>query len=288
MVILTKIEKLQKEDKCKPFKPLLDELLQCSTQEFVSKLVNIVEWDRSRDDLFIWIPILNRIDEILNKMVETYSYKFVDLTNQPVKLVEMSPTDENTAVALISFTCRLLNNTCNRSIYSSIDVMDHMLNCPSFRVKAVAMKVIAIMAERHVTARHRVESNSFTPSEELKEKALALALCLPSSATDDKMEHFSLVDLFFEKKRYPSKWKTLDFTYYTSHSKEQNPTSRASVVVAKPTSNTSALLMKHFTLTTDELKSLSLQQIFDKGMAEIPSQNWFQFCLHATVSKASF
>lgn len=286
MVTLTKIEKLQKEEKCKPFKPLLDELLQCSTQEFVSKLVNIVEWDRSRDDLFIWIPILNRIDEILNKMIETYSYKFVDLTNQPVKLVEMSPTDENTAVDLISFTCRLLNNTCNRSIYSSIDVMDHMLNCPSFKVKAVAMKVIAIMAERHVTARHRVESNSFTPSEELKEKALALALCLPSSATDDKMEHFSLVDLFFEKKRYPSKWKTLDFTYYTSHSKEQNPTSRASAVVAKPTSNTSALLMKHFTLTTDELKSLSLQQIFDKGMAEIPSQNWFQFCLHATVSKA--
>lgn len=279
MVTLTKLEKHRKEEKAKSFKPLLDELTQCSDLEFVEKLTKIITWDRSRDDLFIWIPVLNRIDDLLNAIIERYSYKSTDKKKQAVKLVVMSPNDEYIAVELIAFSCRLLNNTCNRSLYSSLDVMSNLLNCPNFKVKMGSMKVIAIMGERHVIARQKIDNKSFMGSVELKKKALQLALALPSSTTDDQMDHFSLVDLFFDKKKFPSKWSKLNYSYFVASSKRPNSNPNSSSKL-----NTGS--MKRFHLSPEELKSLSLQQLFDRGMAEIPQENWFEFSLQATIAKA--
>lgn len=278
MVTLTKLEKFRKEEKAKGFKPLLDDLTQCSEAEFVKKLTNIITWDRSRDDLYIWIPVLNRIDDILNRLLAHYNYKSTNRKTQPVKLIIMSAEDETVTKELLWFTCRLLNNTCNRSLYSSLDVMTNLLNCPNYVVKLGAMKVAAIVGEQQVIARQKIDSKNLLSNKELKRKTLDLALALPSSTTDDRMDHFALVDLFFDKKQYPTKWSKIDFSYYAAAPK---------VYLTQGALNkTGTGSVKRFIMNAEELSSLSLQQVFDKGMAEIPAESWFDFSLQATVAKA--
>ncbi|AET39190.1 E3 ubiquitin-protein ligase TOM1 Ecym_4111 [Eremothecium cymbalariae DBVPG len=277
VVTLTKLEKLQKAEKSKTFKPLIDELIQCDDSEFFGKLAQITQWDRSKDDLFVWIPVLDRMDGILSGIVNKYKYKSDDWKKNPVRLVEMAKEDEDNVNTLLLFTCRLLNNTSNRSLYSSLDVMSHLLSCPNFRIKLGAMKVVATIGERHVVARHRIESSSVLASQKLKKKCLSLALCLPSSTTDDSSDHFSLVDLFFDKRKYPSKWSSFQYTYYIT--KKQG-------TQQSPQKHNQISSMKQFILTNEELKSVTLQQIFDKAMEELPSDFWFEFSLQATIAKA--
>ncbi|SCU94342.1 LADA_0G07976g1_1 [Lachancea dasiensis] len=274
MVTLTKLERIKKEEKAKEFKPLLDELTNCSDGEFVQKLGRIVVWDRSRDDLYTWIPVLNRIDDLLNKILDRYSYKSSNRKKEPVKLLLMSPEDETVAKELLWFSCRLLNNTCNRSLYSSLDVMSYLLNCPNYKVKLGAMKVIAVMGEQQVISRQKIDNKNLLGNKDLKRKALDLALALPSSTTDDSMDHYSLVDIYLSDKKYPSKWSKLHFSYYTVASKANAST--------KPGSGS----LKQFTMDSEELVELSLQQVFDKGMAEVPSEKWLDFSLRASIAKA--
>ncbi|SCU88692.1 LAFA_0E14070g1_1 [Lachancea sp. 'fantastica'] len=280
MVTLTKLEKIRKEEKAKEFKPLIDDLINCTDAEFVDKLTKIVEWDRSRDDLYTWIPVLNRMDDILNRILDRYSYRSANRKTEPVRLTMMNLDDENRTKELLWFSCRLLNNSCNRSLYSSLDVMSHLLNCPNYGVKLGAMKVIAIMGEQQVVSRQKIDNKNLLGNKDLKRKALDLALALPSSTTDDTMDHFALVDLYFDKKKYPSKWSKLNFSYYTTSS----PSSSSSKSQAAARFGSGAL--KQFAMSAEEISSLSLQQLFDKGMAEIPSDRWFEFSLHATIAKA--
>ncbi|SCV01331.1 LAMI_0G10814g1_1 [Lachancea mirantina] len=278
MVTLTKLEKLRKDEQAKGFKPLMDELTQCSGEEFVEKLKGLIEWDRSKDDLYTWIPVLNRIDAMLGKLVENYSYKGSDPKKQPVRLTVMKAADEDVAVGLMGFTCRLLNNSSNRPLYSSLDVMADLLNCPNYRIKLAATKVIATFGECQVISRQKIDSKSAIGTPDVKRKILDLALAIPSSSADDSMNHFALSDLFFDKKAFPSKWSRVAFSYYIESSKKTHNASSSG-----RQANTS---LRRFILGPDELKSMTLQQIFDKGMAEIPPDRWYDFSLQASVAKA--
>lgn len=281
MVRLSRYEKLQKEQNAETFKPLLDKLIQCDETEFLKNLRDIQEWDRSRDDLFVWTPVLNRMDSMMSEIVQKYSYKTTDIKKEPVKLIEMSKKDEETCVDLMEFTARLLCNTENRFIYSSMDNMDHLLNCPNFKVKLCAVKVLAILGERYIIARERIQPDNVLGDAFLKKKALKLALCVPSSTMDDDGDHFSLVDLYFDKKKFPSKWSRLKYTYYTptvSNRRGPNSGGNDAGSVTSP--------MKRLVLSKDELRSHSLQQLFDKGMEVLPSEDWYDYSLQVTISKA--
>ena len=284
MVKLTRYERLQKEHNAKTFKPFLDELTQCSLETFVDKLNEIQDWDRSRDDIFVWIPVLNRIDDTLSKIVEKYSYKTDDHIKKPVRLIMMSQGDENICVNLIQFTHRLLYNSENRFIYSSMDVMNNLLNCPNFKVKLAAIKVLAIMGERYIIARERFDAENVLGNHFLKKKALNLALALPSSTMDDEGKHFSLVDLFFVKKKYPAKWTKLKYNYYTSVNVLKSNAN--SILIQNKEAISQTPSMKKLLIPIDELRNSTLQQLFDKGMELLPSENWFDFSLKVTINKA--
>ncbi|EDO18901.1 hypothetical protein Kpol_1023p70 [Vanderwaltozyma polyspora DSM 70294] len=286
MVKLTRYEKLQKEHNAKSFKPLLDELTKCDLPTFVEKLQAIQEWDRARDDLFVWIPVLNRIDDILSSIVDKYSYKTDDFIKKPVRLVTMADDDVKLCVELCQFSCRLLYNSENRFIYSSMDVMNNLLNCPNFKVKLSAIKVLAIMGERYVVTREKIDSDNVLGSLNLKKKALNLALALPSSTTDDEGKHFSLSDLYFKEKKFPSKWSKLKYNYYTSHSGHtKKPASSHSSTQHKELSLPTPS-MKRLVLTKEELQKSTIQQLYDNAMDTLPPENWFDFSLKVAIAKA--
>lgn len=284
---LSRFEKLQKEQNASTFKPLLDELVECDEPTFVEKLNHIQEWDRSRDDLFVWTPVLNRIDEILSRVVNNYSYASSDFKKNPVKLIEMSRKDEELSINLMKFTTRLLCNTENRYIYSSMDVMNSFLNCPNFRIKLYAVKILAIIGERYIISRERIDSENILGNPFLKKKVLKLALALPSSTIDDNGDHFSLADLFFDKKKYPLKWTKLKYTYYTASTSHPSKKNGSSTGVQHPKdTNCQMSSMKKIFFSREDLQSHSLQQLYDKGMEVLPSENWFDFSVKVNIAKA--
>ena len=107
----------------------------------------------------------------MSKIVDKYSYKSSDFQKNPVKLIEMSKNDESLCVHLMQFTARLLCNTENRFIYSSMDVMNNMLNCPNFKVKLCAVKVLAIIGERYIIARERIDTENILGDSHLKKQS---------------------------------------------------------------------------------------------------------------------
>ncbi|KAI8383689.1 uncharacterized protein GWK60_K06127 [Nakaseomyces glabratus] len=287
MVKLTRFEKLQKEKNAEYFKPFLDDLEQSSQDEFVKKLRDFDFNDRPRNDLFVWIPVLNRIDDILSKFVEKYHYSY---TKAPEPLKLMNDEDLNVTVELTEFSTKLLCNTENRYIYSSMDVMSNLLNCPNFEVKLGAIRVLATMGERYVIARERIDATkNVLGTHPLKNKALKLALAIPSSAMDENGEHFALTDLYFEKKKYPSKWSKLRYTYYASPKTNSTSSNVKSVDCSDSNSHSSAqqgVSMLKFSMNSEELSKLTIQEILDKGMKVIPAEEWFDFSLKAIAAKA--
>ncbi|KAG0659235.1 hypothetical protein C6P45_001886 [Maudiozyma exigua] len=281
MIQLARFEVFQKKETVEKFQPLIDHLKNCEQKQFLIELSEIQEWDRIRDDLYVWIPVLNRIDETLNSIIEKYGYKQKDSKTNAVKLICMDQEDIEKCVTMMEFTCRLLYNTENRYIYSSMDVMHTLLNSPNFEVKLCAIKILAIMGERYLVSRERIDSENELSNQDLKKKALKLALVLPSSVSDESGDHVTLVDLFTTDKSYPDKWGKLKFSYFipetstTSNEKDINHSSRST------SSN-----MKKFSLTRNDLQSYSLQQIFNKGMEIIPSEYWHDFSLKASIAKA--
>ncbi|GMM56512.1 E3 ubiquitin-protein ligase [Maudiozyma humilis] len=279
MLQLSRLEIYQKDEIVEKFKPLIDELTTCNDESFLTKLIDIQEWDRARDDLYVWIPVLNRIDEMLSRVIDKYGYRTNDFQMKPVKLVCMNKSDIDMCTILMEFSCRLLYNTENRYIYSSMDVMNNLLNCPNFEIKLGAIKILAIMGERYQVSRERIDSNNVLSDHNLKKKALQLALVLPSSVSDDSGSHVTLVDLFTSDKSYPDKWSKFKYTYHIAE-KKKNEKDESAV------SSSESTFMKKFTINNNELVNSSLQELFDKGMHALPNEFWYDFSLRVTVAKA--
>lgn len=288
---LTRFDKLQKENASRTLKPLIDSLAAESLDEsaFVAELDSLREWNRGRDDLFTWIPVLNRVDDILTRIIANYGYKAEDHKSHAVELKLMVPLDVEVVGKLLDFSCRLLYNTENRFIYSSLDVMNNLLNCPNFIIKAKAMKILAVMGERNVVTRERIGPDNVLYNGNLKKRTLKLALALPSSMMLENGEHFSLTDIFVEKRDIPAKWSKLRYSYYSTNS-ELQPGPHNNKIMSHATTNHKTdykqTPIKRFCLSTEDLRSLTLQEIFDRGMQVLPRDAWFDFSLQATISKA--
>ncbi len=279
MVLFTRCEKARKEKLAAGYKPLVDYLIDCDTPTFLERIEAIQEWDRSRDDLYVWIPILDRMDGLLLKVAEKYKYKQDPKKECEVKLVEMEAHDVDYCLKMLKFTRRLLLNTENRFVYSSGDVLMYLLNCPNFTIKLAVMRILAILGERFVIAREKIVAHNIFGDHNLRKKTLKLALSLSSSVMDEDGEHFSLVDLYFDKKKVPQKWRKLRFTHYTSNDFKKSSQQKNNI-------NETQTSIKKVTMTTQELCEHSLQQIFDKGMALLPAESWFDFSIKASVAKA--
>ncbi|SMN20991.1 similar to Saccharomyces cerevisiae YDR457W TOM1 E3 ubiquitin ligase of the hect-domain class [Maudiozyma saulgeensis] len=279
MIQLARFEIFQKKEAVEKFKPLIDHLTSCDHTIFLNELSKICEWDRIRDDLYVWIPVLNRIDETLTSIIDKYGYKTTDFKKKAVKLTCMEPDDIAICVTMMEFTCRLLYNTENRFIYSSMDVMNTLLNCPNFEIKLCAIKILAIVGERYLIARERIDSENVLSHLHLKKKALKLALTLPSSVSDETGNHVTLVDLYTTKKSYPEKWSKLRFNYFIPEKDTDD-----NGVTNSQTSISSN--MKKFILSTEDLQNNSLQQLFNKGMKVLPCEHWYDFSLKVSVAKS--
>lgn len=270
----------------KPLKSLIDEIVNSPTNQLPKVLSKHLQWERPRGDLFHWVPVLNRFDEIFESSIKQY-----ELDQEFPKLQEMTANEVELLVHCLKFTYTLLDHCANRSIYSSSERVFQLLLSPSVDIRLAALEVAVCIGERYVQS----NSNKYSAPKSVKAKVLQLAKFFPppvpatfmkSPAHQDPEksnagEHFSLLDSITTKKKYPSKWRQLHFQFFKS------------VVVEKKGPKSSKLKLPSskegltdFTLSEESVRKLSLQQIYDKAVEVIPKDLWFDFALSVQVVKS--
>src|SRR5699024_7806997 len=108
-----------------------------------------------RGDLFHWVPVLNRFDEIFEAKCKEY-----ELDQDCPKLCEMITKDKDLVSSCLKFTHLLLEHCANRSIYSSSNRIFQLINSPTVEVRLCALEVGLSLAERYV----QTNSNKYSAS----------------------------------------------------------------------------------------------------------------------------
>ena len=182
---------------------------------FKLKIYQQQEWLRAADDIFVWIPVLNRLNSIFKKIAEKHYLNIhiptlkgntdtkPNLTesianNNVTDKLETSydafltqlPTDIETFILdMINFILFLFENTTKRSVDSSVDGILPLLNVPNMEIKLGCMKVLTINASRGF------KSYSKLLNKDVKEKSSIIASSLLCS-TSSNTEQTKSLDLF--------------------------------------------------------------------------------------------
>lgn len=138
-------------------------------------------WPFPRGDLYHWIPLLNRFDQILEQIVQEYG-----LQNGPQtlpfgrRLLEKGVTEEgkdeaeagtcpdaldklsfapdgdkDLVLAILSFARQLLENCGNRSLYNSSDRIGHLLNTIDVSLLESTLQLAVRLAQRFHASKQR-------------------------------------------------------------------------------------------------------------------------------------
>ncbi|KAF2428697.1 hypothetical protein EJ08DRAFT_315920 [Tothia fuscella] len=137
-------------------------------------------WPFPRGDLYHWIPVLDRFDEILAKFITLYGLQQIQTRpfgsellradDQDREATEVSPReaepgqdgeeDRKLVEGILNFTIVLLQNCGNRSLYSSSDRLNDLLNTTSLSLLKTTLQVSLLLARRYFSSRQRMNSVS--------------------------------------------------------------------------------------------------------------------------------
>ncbi|CAH6718464.1 E3 ubiquitin-protein ligase Tom1p [[Candida] jaroonii] len=270
----------------KPLQSLIDEITNCHLTELPGKLKSNMEWNRPRGDLYHWISVLNRFDDIFEAQIKKYQ-----LDQEFVKLSIMSSKDSELVSTCLTFTFMLLEHCANRAIYKGSERIAHLINTPTLPVRLSALQVSVALSER------RLHNNSKILNEkELKEKLLLLISSYPPLVPGDfkplKNEgsnafifggHYSYRHTLKVDAQIPESWKSINFHYYKNQTikMDSSPSKLKSPKKAGTHEN-----LCTFSISSENVRKLSIEQIFDKANEVIPKSLWFEFALHAQVTKS--
>ncbi|OBA26578.1 hypothetical protein HANVADRAFT_53041, partial [Hanseniaspora valbyensis NRRL Y-1626] len=180
--------------------------------EFVSKLKSYQqeEWLRGPDDIFVWIPVLNRLNGLFKNIAEKHhlnvkiptlkrnninkpnSTGFIEdtiveddmQTSSDAFLTQLPKDTETLILDMTNFFLFLLENTTKRSVDSSVDGILPLLNVPNIEIKLGCLKILAINASKGF------KSYSELLKKDVKEKSSiivsSLLCCSPSNTEETK------------------------------------------------------------------------------------------------------
>lgn len=310
MIISKREQKQQMDLMTESLKNLINQLTTCNIKELPEVIESNLKWERPREGLFIWIPVLNRIDEVFEDVIKRY-----ELDNEDPKLQIMSDFDQRITIACLKFTFMLLDHCYNRSIYNSTERIYDLLKSPSVDVRVHVLEVLLACPEFFTDKLFKKVVPRLYPGKENKMKVLLIATSYPplipqsflNNQTKSELEskptligdHYSFLDTLKTNKKYPSKWKSLNYQYFNSEAavdrneekknkrqklkKEKNDTSKSN---KKEMKNSRTDGLSSFVLSEDAVRKLTLEQIFDKANEKIPKDQLFEFGLFASVVKS--
>ena len=309
MIISTK-NHMEKMAITRSTKALVDGLTNCQLDSLPKLLLENLQWERPRGDLYHWIPLLNRFDEIFKDQISKY-----ELDQDTFKFQEISAEDKELVIACLRFTTLLLEHCANRSIYSSTDRMYRLIDMPVVDIKLHALEVCVALSERYV---HKTSGRYQVPKE-LKMNVLKLAKFFPprippnyetetkeritAGETHDHNEiskhHYTLIQSI-RSNQYPSQWKLLHFQYYRTtslpmqqsvHAKSETESLKKSTAqkaksVSSGSSERNTEGLATFNMSEDNVRKYKVQQIYSKASEVTPKEVWFDLSLAVLIAKA--
>lgn len=152
----------------------------------------------------------------------------------------------------------------------------------------VPITVKSIDQEQHTTTIRSpsVVSDQNSPSPNKKHKK--------SKSKDNKDgNNISLYDCLRSDTTIPVRWTSLNYEYYytgitakVQNSKQSDSREKKAKKQKKVKKSALGEGLRTFSLTSESLKKLSLQQIFDKAATVIPKEKWTDFVLHVYIAIA--
>ncbi|KAI1745403.1 hypothetical protein F4680DRAFT_465373 [Xylaria scruposa] len=162
--------------------PWLQEFVDTATSKPLPLLPQVLatfpsRWPFPRGDLYHWIPLLNRFDELLESFNATYKLnegpqsrdfglevliknshglEGTELSKHLTELGYEKDGDVYLIESVLKFTQMLLDHCGNRSIYASSAHLNDLLNSTDYRILCGALKVGVELAQRYQASVKRI------------------------------------------------------------------------------------------------------------------------------------
>lgn len=306
---ITKRQEKQLDDVSQPLKDLVNSINESSIPNLPSLLKSNLKWETSKGTLFNWVSVLNKFDEILESITKKYN-----LSEEFAKPIEIGTDDVTLVVAILEFTHMLLENCTMKSVYASSHRLFDLLNSPTVPVIKAVLKCFVVLGKRFSI---KATKKTILSNRKVSDRIYPFALFLPASTLTSNIgtpDSYSLIDFIKDNSQSPEKWKELEYIYYTqvdtslkadtlqnfdspsiNRVRRQKPTPSPSKKrrneveqrlerqhYQEPKGSRSARLF----VPAEDVRKLTLQQIFDKGSEKLPSKSWLRFSLKALMAKA--
>ncbi|KAJ1828506.1 E3 ubiquitin-protein ligase tom1, partial [Coemansia sp. RSA 2599] len=120
---------------------LREQLETTAVEDIPQVLAAYHEWPFVRGDMYHWINVLNRFDDIMAEICEKY-----DLTS--FQQTDFDPNTQKLLVAMLTFSRLLMENCINRNLYNSVERLDCLLNTSDPEVLECNLRVLLRAAQR--------------------------------------------------------------------------------------------------------------------------------------------
>ncbi|KAF9145192.1 hypothetical protein BGX30_010067 [Mortierella sp. GBA39] len=180
-----------------PIRNLIKTLKESPEAELAAHIEATPEWTWPRGDLFHWVGVLNRFDDILDTLCKTHDMK----RPQPK---DLSPADRRLTLAILSFSRLLLESCTNRNLYASYEQLNDLLNTRDLDILESCLRLLLRPAQRH--SAQRSARSIFTVSQD---RLLALA-----HSWGSKEYGLDLQQLADDKAEIPERLRSVSFQFF--------------------------------------------------------------------------
>ncbi|OLL25644.1 E3 ubiquitin-protein ligase TOM1-like, partial [Neolecta irregularis DAH-3] len=179
-------------------KKFIDIAISSLDVDLPSHLSSLQKWVYPRGEMFHWIPVLNRLDEVLEKLVEKY-----ELTK--VQGAPFEDFDKSTLLSVLKFTSFLFDHSANRSLYNSSMHLNHLLHTTDIDVLEANLRLCLRMAQRIPMSGHAKNIYKIN-----HDRIMELAV----SWQRQRKTKISLVQLLQDDADIPEDWTGLSYQYF--------------------------------------------------------------------------
>ncbi|KAG0340869.1 hypothetical protein BG000_010885 [Podila horticola] len=215
-----------------PIRNLIQALKECPESEIATHVEATPEWIWPRGDLFHWVGVLNRFDDILDSLCKSHEMK--------TRPKPFSPENQRLVYAILSFSRLLLESCTNRNLYASYEQLNDLLHSRDLDILEACLRLLLRPAQRH--SAQRSARSIFTVSHD---RLLAIA-----HSWGNKDCGLDLVQLAEGSTDIPERLSTLNFQFYRTISLPKVSDASTSPTSSTSVSSTSAPIVSSSTTTS--------------------------------------